>query len=568
MERNLYLLDRQEFDLIVVGGGIFGACAAWDATQRGLSVALIDRGDFCNATSANSFKLIHGGIRYLQHGDFGRVRMSANARRTLIRIAPHLAYPLPVVVPTYGHGMKGKEILRMAMGVYDVITYDRNQGIEDPERWISRGKCLSRLDVLDRYPGLPAKGLTGAAVFCDGQMYNPPRLVLAFIRTAAEEGAVMANYVEATRFLSKKNQVCGVQVQDVLSGEQFTIRGKVVLNTAGPYAEGLLQDSLGKSLEPKTPWSRDAYFVVARPLVTGKEALAIPATTKDPDAFLSRGNRHLFLVPWHDSTLVGVWHKAYTGHPDEYTVTDEELGTFIDEVNGSYANLELTLDDVALWNAGLIQFGENNSEGKDLKFAHHSRLVDHEKERGLQGLITLIGVRYTTGPSDAVRVVNLIFDKLGKVSPPSRSHETALFGGEIPNFEALVERAKADWPSSNSSEAIGALVHNHGTAYSRVLFYAKERLELGVPFEGSTVFKAEVIHAVREEMAQNLSDVVFRRTDLGTARLPQSSILQEVGEILGVELGWDECRRQSEIERVLQAFPQNHSADPVCNVDS
>lgn len=563
MERNLHLLDRQEFDLIVVGGGIFGACAAWDATQRGLSVALIDRGDFCNATSANSFKLIHGGIRYLQHGDLGRVRMSANARRSLIRIAPHLAYPLPMVVPTYGHGMKGKEVLRMAMGVYDAVTFDRNQGISDPQRWISRGTCLSRLDVLDRYPGLPAKGLTGAAVFCDGQMYNPPRLVLAFIRTAAEAGAVMANYVEATRFLSQNNQVYGVEVLDVLTGEPFAIRGKMILNTAGPYAEGLLQGSLGESLKPATPWSRDAYFVVGRALVTGKEALAIPAATKDPDALLSRGNRHLFLVPWHDSTLVGVWHKAYTGHPDEYTVTDKELVTFIDEVNASYTSLELTLDDVASWNAGLIQFGENNAEGNDLKFAHQSRLVDHEKERGLRGLITLIGVRYTTGPSDAVRVVNLIFDKLGKASPPSRSHDTALFGGDIPNFDALVQRAKADWPSSNGSQAIGALVHNHGTAYSRVFSYAKERRELGVPFSGSTVFKAEVIHAVREEMAQNLSDVVFRRTDLGTARLPQVSILQEVAEMLSGEYGWDESRSQGEVERVLQSFSQHNNARPI-----
>ncbi len=566
MERNLHLLDRQEFDLIVVGGGIFGACAAWDATQRGLSVALIDRGDFCSATSANSFKLIHGGIRYLQHGDVGRVRMSAHARRTLIRIAPHLAYPLPVVVPTYGHGMKGKEILRMAMGVYDAVTFDRNQGITDPQRWISRGKCLSRLDVLDRYPGLPAEGLTGAAVFCDGQMYNPPRLVLAFIRTAIEAGAVIANYVEATRILSQNNQVYGVEVRDVLSGEQFTIRGKMVLNTAGPYAEGLLQNSLGKSLEPVTPWSRDAYFVVARPLVTGKEALAIPAATKDPDALLSRGNRHLFLVPWHDSTLVGVWHKAYSGHPDGYTVTDEELVTFIDEVNTSYTSLELTLEYVASWNAGLIQFGENNSEGKDLKFAHHSRLVDHEKEAGLRGLITLIGVRYTTGPSDAVRVVNRIFEKLGKGSPPSRSHETALFGGEISDFEALVQQAKTDMPRFNASEAIRALVHNHGTACCRVLFHANERRDLGIPFKESTVFKAEVIHAVREEMAQNMSDVVFRRTDLGTARLPPLSTLQEVGEILGHELGWDETRRQREIESIYQSFPQQNIAGQVHNV--
>ena len=184
MKRDLSRLADREFDLVVIGGGIFGACAAWDAAQRGLSVALIERGDFCGATSANHLKMVHGGIRYLQHGDIYRLRQSSGERRAFLRIAPHLVRPLPVVIPTYGNGMKGKTVLRLGMGVYDLLTADRNRGIADPARHIPPGSSIGRGDVLRMFPGLPTRGLTGAGVFCDGQIYNPPRLVFAILQSA------------------------------------------------------------------------------------------------------------------------------------------------------------------------------------------------------------------------------------------------------------------------------------------------------------------------------------------------------------------------------------------------
>ncbi|NOY63662.1 MAG: FAD-dependent oxidoreductase [Gammaproteobacteria bacterium] len=217
MKRNLSALRQKKFDLIVVGGGIYGSCAALDAAQRGLSVAIIERGDFCSATSANSFKIIHGGIRYMQHGDISHVRQSAQARSFLLRTAPHLTRPFPVVVPTYGYGMKSKGIMRIAMALYDMITCDRNRDIKDPARHVPPGYCLSREEVMQRYPDVDQDGLSGAAVFHDGQMYNPPRLVLAFVRAAAELGAEAANYVEATGFIREGRRITGVIARDVLT---------------------------------------------------------------------------------------------------------------------------------------------------------------------------------------------------------------------------------------------------------------------------------------------------------------------------------------------------------------
>jgi glycerol-3-phosphate dehydrogenase len=555
MRRDPSALAEREFDLLVVGSGIFGASAAWYAARRGLSVALIERGDFSCATSANSFKMIHGGIRYLQHLDLPRVRQSSHARRTFLRIAPHLVRPLPIIVPTYGHGMKGKEILRMAMAVYDAVTFDRNQRIHDPRRRIPTGRTIPREEVLARFPGLPAERLTGAALFSDGQMYNPPRLVLAFARSASEAGATVANYVQASRFLLRANRVVGAEARDVLTGDSFDVRARMVLNAAGPYAEGLLDQSFGRGLEPPTPWSRDAYFVVGRPLVPGEEALALQATTRDPDALLSRGERHLFLAPWHGSTLVGVWHTVYEGRPDDFTVTEEELSGFLDEVNGSYAGLGLTLDDVTLWNAGLIPFGENQLDSRDLRFGHRSRLVDHARERGIQGVITLIGVRYTTGPSEGAAAVDLVLRKLGRAGPSLSFDATPVQGGDLDDFEALVQSALNERPLNTPPLSIRALVHNHGTAYDRVLSLARESSSLASPIGSSTVLGAEVVHAVRDEMAVTLGDVVLRRTDLGTAGYPGREALEQCLELAAPELGWDDPRCRRELDRVVDAFP-------------
>src|SRR6185312_6461503 len=194
MRRDLSALSTGEFDLLVVGGGICGAAAAWDAAQRGLSVALVERGDFSGATSAESLKVVHGGIRYLQHLDLPRVRESSRERSALLRIAPHLVHPFPFVVPAYGHGMRGPEALAAAFLAWAVLTADRNRGIPDPDRRVPRGRIVSRREVLDWFPQLEQKDLTGAGMFWDGQMYNPPRLVWSFVRSALRAGAVAANH--------------------------------------------------------------------------------------------------------------------------------------------------------------------------------------------------------------------------------------------------------------------------------------------------------------------------------------------------------------------------------------
>ena len=267
MKRDLSRLADREFDLVVIGGGIFGACAAWDAAQRGLSVALIERGDFCSATSANHLKMVHGGIRYLQHGDIYRLRQSSGERRAFLRIAPHLVRPLPIVIPTYGNGMKGKTVLRLGMGVYDLLTADRNWGITDPARHIppgsslGSGRCFANVSRVYQHADLREQVFSAMVRFT---IHHD--LSLRFSKAQLQAGAQIANYVEATGFVRRGGRIVSLQARDALTGSDFEIRARVVLNATGPFAERLLDRTLGTRLTPKGVYSRDACFVLSRKL--------------------------------------------------------------------------------------------------------------------------------------------------------------------------------------------------------------------------------------------------------------------------------------------------------------
>jgi glycerol-3-phosphate dehydrogenase len=554
MRRDISALSRQVYDLLVVGGGIFGVCAAWDAALRGLSVALIERGDFANATSANSFKIVHGGVRYLQHADFVRIRESSRERSALLRIAPHLVQPLPILVPTYGHGIQGRGMLRAGLFLYDLLTLDRNRNLPDPERRIPPARFLSRDDVLARFPGVERRDLTGGALFHDAQMYNPPRLALGFVTSAVEAGAHAANYVEASGLLQSGDRITGVVARDTLSGESLDIRARVVLNAAGPWAERLLEQQAGIRLSPPSTYSRDACFIVSRPLLGGRCGLAVQGRTRDPDAIVSRKGRHLFIAPWRDCTLIGVWHVVHTGSPDDFTVTVQELESFLEEINAAYPPLGLRLEDVAAWNAGLVLFGRNEPGARDLRYGKRSRLVDHARDHGLEGLLTLIGVRYTTARGEAARAVELTFHKLGRKPPPCRTETTPIAGGGIESFHELAERAIRERPAAVDERVMRSLLHNHGSRYRDVLAHLNENPAWAAPLGGSHVIGAEVVHATRHEMAQCLADVVWRRTDLATGAPPPESALRACADLMAVELGWTPHRIEEELAEVRTAF--------------
>jgi glycerol-3-phosphate dehydrogenase len=553
MARALAALTGREFDLLVVGGGITGAVAAWDAAQRGLSVALLERGDFGGATSAESLKVVHGGVRYLQHLDIVRVRESSRERRALLRMAPHLVHPMPFVVPTYGHGMRGPEILGAAFTLLNLLTADRNRGLTDPSRRVPAAGIVSRARVLEWFPEINQEGLTGAGVFYDGQMFNPSRLVWAMIRTAARAGAAVANYCDVTALVLQGGRVAGVRVEDRLGGEKFEVRGRTVINAAGPYAEALLVRS-GVRAARSVPFSRDMALVLKRRFVDGR-ALALQTRYRDPSAVLTRGARHLFLVPWRGKTLVGVNSLIWRDEPDNLRVTEAEVADFVAEIAEADPKLGLTMDDVGLVMAGLLPVEKGDEKTGDVSFGKRPLVVDNARTDGVQGLVSAISNRYTVARGVAERAVDLVYQKLGREVRRCRTEITRIHGADFFRFADLVREVTEALPEGVDRSIADRLARDHGSAFGEVLRLARERPELGVTVGGTDILRAEVVHAAKSEMVCKLSDAVFGRTGIATAGDPGRAALEECADLVAAQLGWDAARREAELREVRDRIP-------------
>ena len=546
MQRNSGSLASGEFELAIIGGGAFGAAALWDATLRGLKAVLIERNDFGGGASAECFKMVHGGIRYLQHADVTRLRSSSRERSALLRIAPHLVAPLPIVIPTYGRGRKGKLFLGAGMRVYDLLTADRNAGISDFARQIPSARFLSRSELRSLYPELDDPALTGGAVFDDGQMYSPPRLVLAFVKSAVDAGAAACNYVEAVDFLWDGDRVSGVRVRDRLDGGEFEVRARLVLNAAGPGAEYLLENNPRFGAWRRGAFSRDACFVVRR-RPRSPYALAVLGQSRDRDSLVGREARHMFIVPWRDFTLIGVWHKLYSEHPDTTQVGDDELDAWIREINDCYPALGLSGDDVIYRNCGLVPFGDGTVGTTELSFGKESRFIDHRKTHGVSGLVTLIGIRYTTARGDAGRALDLLLEQLPKAPGTAATDRTPLAGGAIEDFDNLRKSAHRARPAEIGSETLDGLLRNHGTQQAAIVDAARCSPAEAATVDGTATIFAEVSHAVRNEMAMTLADVVLRRTDLASGCHPGAKALTQVAEHMQPLLEWSVQKTRMEV---------------------
>jgi glycerol-3-phosphate dehydrogenase len=556
MQRRTAHLTQREYDVLIIGGGAFGAAAARDAALRGLSTVLLERNDFGSGASAECFKMVHGGIRYLQHADVPRLRASCHERSALLRIAPHLVSPLPIAIPTYGRGRSGKAFLEAGARVYDLLTLDRNRGIRDPARRIGNTRLLSRSQVLEMFPHLETPRLTGAVVFEDGQMYNAARLVLAFVKGAVAAGADVCNYAEATQFLWSGNRVCGVRVRDRLNGDEFEVRARLTMNAAGPWADYLQNDPEHFGHARRLPFSRDAYFIIDRP-PQSRFGIAIQGLSRDKDALLARQTRHLFAAPWRDKTLLGVWHILFPDYPDLACVRPEEIEEWMAEINTVYPTLQLRPDEVSFAHCGLVPFGET-ATATELSFGKQSRLVDHRRAHGVHGLVSLVGIRFTMARVDAARALDLLLQQMDPAPPAPASDRIPLPGGEIENFAAFEAEACRQLPPGVTMASMQALVRNHGTHYRAVLNEMKldeMNQTTVVNIAGTDTLTAEVRYAVNHEMAVRLDDVILRRTDLAAGSHPGRAALLATAAEMGRLLSWSAERQHQEIattEHTLQ----------------
>jgi len=562
MQRQSSLLADNEYDILVIGGGAFGAAAARDAALRGLRTAIIERSDFGGATSAECFKMVHGGIRYLQHADVARLRASSHERSALLRIAPHLVKPVPIAIPTYGHGRRGKMFLGAGACTYDLLTADRNVGVRDPHRQVRRSRMLTRPELLRMFPHLRHPDLSGAVIFEDGQMHNPARLVLAFVKAATAAGATACNYIEARRFLWDGSRVAGVSAYDRIAATSFDIRARLTLNAAGPWADYLHNDPEHFRPTSRGAFSRDAYFIVDRPVPSG-HGVAVQGLSRDKDAFLGRATRHLFAVPWHDKTLLGVWHRLFPDKPDTVRVEPGEVHHWIDEVNTVCPALDLSPSEVTFAHCGLVPFGDTATE-TELSFGKESRLIDHRAANDIQGLVSLIGIRFTTARADAARALDLLLQQHPQPPPRAATDRLPLPGGNIEDFAAFEANAQRSRPAGLASSTLATVLRNHGSGYMDVIrpMHEQEHETSAVAIPGTNTLMAEIAFAIEHEMAVRLEDVIMRRTDIACGHHPGRAAIEAAAGAMAPLLDWPPTRLEEELAATHRTLARHLARAP------
>ncbi|MCO5045517.1 MAG: FAD-dependent oxidoreductase [Kiritimatiellae bacterium] len=528
MRSDLKLLADETFDLLIVGAGIHGVCAARAAARLGLKTALVDCGDFGSGTSANSLKVIHGGLRYLQHGNVRRMRESIRARRRFLLLAPNLVRPQPFAVPTRGVGMRSKMALRVAMALNDLVSLDRNAGLHSGSR-IPAGRVLSAGEAAAIWPMLPRDSFDGAAVWHDALCHNTERLTLKFALEARAAGATLANYVRAERLIVEGGAATGVEARDGLSDASFAIRARAVLNTAGPWWERWAR------VEVKKQPLVGAWNLVVRPQWFGRYGVGLESEQehRDTEALVQRGRRNLFFAPWRGGTLVGTVYEPFAGDPAEYRPARAAIESFIREINSVVPGAQLGWDQISLLHIGVQPAAPGEGSPEPDK---HSEI----SLGPVRNFFVVKGVKYTTGLTVGERAACAVAAALGRSSTLSRDVPTVRVSPED------VHRRAQERNISLPPPAFERLAEQYGEAVNEVLDEAVADRGATL-YDAPSVLRAEIRHAVKRESAVRLADVVLRRTDLGTFEPPLESVCRAVAGEMAPLLAWSPERREAEL---------------------
>jgi glycerol-3-phosphate dehydrogenase len=535
---------NEKFDVLVIGGGITGASVAYEAAARGLKVALLERKDFSWATSSVTSKLIHGGLRYLANGEIGLVRESLRERRVLENIAPNFVYPMPILMTHYKKPLKNsKWVVKAGMLMYDALSYDKKY-TWDACKKIPRHKTISKRVVLASEKNVRPVGLTGASMFYDCMSIFPERLTLAFIKSAVARGAKVSNYAQVEGFLTDaEKNVTGVRAKDLLTNKTIDISSSITINCAGPWADILL------GLATSNPVSGSAlrrsegiHIITKKKLVSGKYVVAC----------MTPQGRHFFLIPWRGHTIIGTTDKPFVGNPDTYQVTKDNILELIDEVNRSFGDGTLSFADVVHTYGGLRPLVEEQTE-ETYTSSRRYEILDN-KENGINGLITVEGGKFTTSRNLAEKCVDLVNAKLGRPKAKSKTAKHHLTGCRIKNLNFFMEDIHRESTNGFCRATLDYLACCYGTDYPAVTKLAHDNKELAEQLNEDGEILAQVVYAVREEMARTLSDIVLRRTGIGTLGNPGEKILRKVAAVAARELQWTPERMEQEIAGTINTL--------------
>lgn len=498
IDRNPASAVSQHFDVVVAGGGIYGAMILLEATQRGLRALLLEQNDFGSGTSYNSLRIIHGGLRYLQTLDLPRFRESVAERRWFLRTFPDLVRPMPCLMPLYNRGIKRTTILRAALRANDLLSIQRNLGIGAAHA-IRNGIILDAAETRRIFPGVKDAGLAGSAVWYDAHVPDSQRVIMETLRWACSQGAQAYNYVEVNDLLKSGNTINGVRATDRETGESYEYRCDHVINATGPgcrqFAAHFDRD-IPDLYRPSIAWN----ILFDRPSPSG-HALALT-----PD---SPGAQTYFLHPWKGRLLAGTGHAPHLNRTGSSAPAQESLERFIDDINLIIPDAGLTMDNVehVYWgNLPVTQDGGTT-------LAKRAVIHDHGRHGGPEGLHSISGIKFTTSRREAERLLKNITGNecMSITRRPARVAGPVTSGMDY------------DW----------------------------------LPDADDDSWKMDLRLLIKQESVLHLDDLVLRRTSIGDNPERARKLSAEIAALFD----WDKDRQQQEMKKLANDLLPGHQSD-------
>jgi glycerol-3-phosphate dehydrogenase len=510
------------FDIVIVGGGINGTGIARDAALRGLKVLLLEKCDFGSGTSSWSTRLIHGGLRYLEHGEIGLVYESLHERRHLRRIAKHLVRPLRINIPFYRTSSRSPMLIRLGMIAYDLLSLRKS---------LPRHRILGRKALLALEPGLNPAGLRGGAQYYDAQVVFAERLVIENVLSAQKAGAELRSYCEVTGIDIQEGRASGVRFRDDREAQERVVTAGVIINAAGPWVDTVLGQA-SCSFPRLMGGTKGSHIIVGQFTGAPRDAFYVEAASD---------GRPVFIVPWNGQYLVGTTDLRFDKDPDDARISSEEVDYLINETNRVFPRARLGRADIHFAYSGVrpLPFQE---KGPESAITRRHLILHHSREA--KNLVSIIGGKLTTYRNLSEQAVKLVLRLLGKPVVESRTARTLLPGARrIAKARRFLEQH-----AGLSQAGVERLLAIYGGRSSELIAFARKHPGMCEALDRDrTILRAEVAFVLQTESARTLTDVVHRRMMLGLTRDHGERHYDEIAALAAAACGWDAAMKAAQL---------------------
>ncbi len=528
-----------DYQLVIVGGGIYGAALCWEAAHRGIKTLLVEQNDYACGASSNSLKTIHGGLRALQSLNLNAVLKGIRERNIFLRIAPNYVKPLPCILPTSASLMKSKPVVGMGLLLYNLLSqvgrftfgHDKN---------IPLTRLLSRKKFISHAPAIKAEGITGGALWHDAQVKNTERLVWLFIRSAIAQGATAINHTIAIAHNCQQiNGKHEVLLRDQISGDEKTVITEAIVDASAAW-------NFIKQCSPEAPHDEDLTFLKSVNIIVRKNIFqtAVGANIKtDTDS-----SRLYFFAPWRDCTIIGTWYSSVENYP-ENRFSQAEAESCIAEINAAFQQKLLHVDDICNVHIGFLPASKNSNNkpaALDKNLFSQYQLKNWSQQPGMQHMYSLRGTKYTLARHDARQVVDQLVKDLHWQAGASRSHH-------LPLHQAM---PASELAGTLDSDTLHRLQENYGAQTTHILEYINDHPQSVEQIPGAPQhIVAEIPHAVFHEQALTLSDLLKRRLAIGDRAPPEMATAQYCASVMQQLLAWPDETMQEEITALYASYP-------------